>query len=216
MYIATVNNFLQDKKISFRIITSQKKGAGAARNLGIYHSKCEWIAFLDSDDIWLEDKLSTISQLIECNRDSNFICHAEDIIGLDKKTHSQKSTLINQNKALTNQLYFKNLFSTSAVVVKRSFLLECGVFDEGLKNAQDYDLWLKLGPGIKLVFCREVLGKYILRPDSISTGPLINRYKNLFKIAWRYRKYTNQFGVLYKFLQISARFFKTAISGHLR
>ena len=65
-----------------------------------------------------------------------------------------------QNKNLKQYLYEKNIFSTSAITLKKD-LLKNNLFDENLMNAQDYDLWLKIYPYINLKVIPKNLGTYV-------------------------------------------------------
>ena len=68
-------------------------------------------------------------------------------IDSDDIWYSNKISLV---RPLENQLYKSNFFSTSAIVCSKSLIIDSGYFDTSLPNAQDYDLWLKMSPNIKL------------------------------------------------------------------
>ena len=108
--------------------------------------------FLDSDDIWNKKKIKEVKKIIDENGKCNFITHFEKYRQIDNKTieisQALKSFLV-QNKNLKQYLYEKNIFSTSAITLKKD-LLKNNLFDENLMNAQDYDLWLKIYPYINL------------------------------------------------------------------
>lgn len=204
--VEIIKQKLGDVKFKYEIIECSHAGPGAARNIGVSHASCDWVAFLDSDDAWFESKLSRVLDIINTCFDINFICHLENIQFADGSSSISNYKNFSYDKRLDRQLYFKNFFSTSAVVLKRDLFLVSGYFDENMRNAQDYELWLKFANVIKPKMLNEVLGKYIIREGNISSGPLIPRYINLIKIAWRYRSYTSKTGFTLKMIQILTRF----------
>ena len=169
------------------LLRNEHRGPGAARNAGIRSATGEWIAFLDSDDFWEPEKLERIAEAIERHPDANFICHHETMIRKDGRHQAlQYGLRYRCNRPLVRQVYASNIFSTSAVVCRRSLLLECGLFDEGLMSAQDYDLWLRLSPDIRPFFVEESLGYYVERAGNITSGNSGARMLNELRIATRH------------------------------
>jgi hypothetical protein len=71
---------------------------------------------------------------------------------------------------------------TSGVVARRGLILEVGLFDEALRNAQDLDLWLRLARhGARLAYHRRVLLRYRSRPNSLS-GDAINSHQRELRV----------------------------------
>lgn len=174
--------------IVWRILRNEHRGPGATRNAGIHAANGEWIAFLDSDDLWETNKIACILQAIDKQPGANFFCHDELLVGKD----GTKSTLeygrrYREEHPLPPQLYYSNMFSTSAVVCRRDLLIGHGCFDETLMSAQDYELWLRLSPVMRPVFVHEVLGKYVERAGNITSSGMKRRLKNEVRIALMHR-----------------------------
>lgn len=174
--------------LNIRLILEQHKGPGHARNIGVLTASCPWIAFLDSDDIWLPDKLSQFVMVQKVNLNANFFCHNEIHENIDGKKNlvDYGKGYVNR-QTLASQLYLKNRFSTSAVICKRDLIIESGGFDEELSSAQDYELWLRISPNINLIFIQKYLGIYIVRVGNITSGSIWRRFKNTIIVLWRHR-----------------------------
>jgi glycosyltransferase involved in cell wall biosynthesis len=185
-------------ELKIELIRNSHKGPGAARNIGIQRATSQWIAFLDSDDLWFPNKLEMCIQAIRENQKNNFFCHNETIIAEDGSTALlDYSRLYSTGKPLTEQLFKINLFSTSAVVCKRENILNVGGFDETLSSAQDYELWLRMSPKLSPYFINQVLGTYTIRKGNISTTRHFKRLKNIWRVLISHRKKAKNFFVFF-------------------
>ena len=118
-------------------------GGNHARNVGIQNSDGEYIAFLDDDDEWLQDKLAAQITKLEENPEAgmvytgvNIIYENEDISYLSKPT---------ERGDLSKKILFGNCISTtSSVLIRKNILEDVGGFDEQLRALQDYDLWIRV------------------------------------------------------------------------
>lgn len=84
------------------------------------------------------------------------------------------------------------------------------MFDVNLLNAQDYDLWLKIGDELKIMKITSYLAYYNERKENISSKPYLLRIKNLLKIINRYSKQVSTLAYYYKIIRlfISKEWFK--------
>lgn len=189
--LAIVERFVaaRGSAIPWRILSNEHRGPGATRNSGIRAASGEWIAFLDSDDLWEEQKIERISEAIVALPTVNFFCHDELVVTKDEQTRVlEYGRRYREDSPLPPQLYFSNMFSTSAVVCRRTLLLEHGCFNEMLMSAQDYELWLRLSPFMRPAFIHEALGRYVERAGNITSSGLIRRFKNEVRIALIHRQ----------------------------
>lgn len=191
---------LDSKGITSKIHLGTHKGPGAARNQGINISNYDYIAFIDSDDIWYENKLSICEDLISKNPKHNLFVHDENYI---RKNHNNR-VIINGNfeESLPSSLYNRNCLSTSAVIVKKDLINKYGGFDEKLMSSQDYELWLRLAPYLIPFKINEVLGEYRESVNSITAKFYSYRILDQLKIAYKYKNYVSYSQFFYKIIKI--------------
>ncbi len=175
-------------ELSVRLLREPHRGPGAARNAGVRAAGSDWIAFLDSDDLWHPEKLEKMMGAIQAHPEANFYCHNETIRFLDGTERvTDYGVGFSFGKPIPKQLYRRNYFSTSAVVCRRDLVLRWGGFDETLTSAQDYELWLRMSPDLVPVFVPEVLGTYVLREGNITTSRFWKRLFNMLVVKHRHR-----------------------------
>ena len=149
------------------IISQDNRGVSAARNVGIEKAGGDWIAFLDSDDEWLSDKLEKQWDAI-CN-DDKLICHTDEIwIRNGKRVNPMK-----KHQKFGGWIYERCLplcvISPSSVMIHRSVFEDVGVFDESLEVCEDYDLWLRICAKYSILFIDEpLIVKYGGHEDQLS------------------------------------------------
>jgi len=164
-------------------------GPAKPRNLGIEISKSKWICFLDSDDIWFDNKLEECFNFIQKNTHIDFIYHPFYLLTKSKKPNKKLGTYKYDNKKHKNfkkLLYFGNKIILSSIVISRSAITKVNKFSEN-KNIiaiEDYDMILKIA-ALNINFGRinKVLGSYTISNDSISLDQLnqINRERDLLE-----------------------------------
>ena len=120
----------------------ENRGVSAARNTGIKGSQGELIAFLDSDDYWLPEKLAAQVTFFRKNPGA-LMCQTEELwIRRGRRVNPMRKHLKPSGDIFVPSLKLC-LVSPSAVMVRREFLDEVGLFDETLPACEDYDLWLR-------------------------------------------------------------------------
>jgi len=136
----------EDKLQFFR---QRNQDPGAARNLGIKNALGDYIAFLDSDDVWLPWTLQTYANIIiEHNKPGFIVGDKKDFAGavdLLKAKPDQCLTLAFSDYNNAAQRHGFTILTASSVVVSRTALLKAGGFTEQNMNAEDCDSWLRLG-----------------------------------------------------------------------
>lgn len=150
----------------------RNKGGSAARNTGIAAAHGEWIAFLDSDDVWRPEKLERqLDALMRAGPTYGVaycgIRRVDDdgrTIGVARPTASGD---------LFDALLGRNVVgSTSTVIVRRDLLEQVGGFDESLRSCQDWELWLRLAKVSRFAVVSDPLVDYTdAEAGRITTNP---------------------------------------------
>ena len=126
------------------VLAQANKGVSAARNRGIAESRAQLVAFLDSDDLWLPQKLT--------RQVSFFKSNPAALIGQTEETWVRNGVRVNPKKRhqkLSGMIFEPSLdlclVSPSAVMIRKALFDTIGTFDESLPACEDYDLWLRVG-----------------------------------------------------------------------
>jgi glycosyltransferase involved in cell wall biosynthesis len=128
---------------SIRVLSQKNKGVSAARNAGIKKSRGKFIALLDSDDTWMQGKISCQVEFFK-NHPEAMICQTDEI-------WIRKGVRINprkKHKKLSGMIFEPSLHlclvSPSAVMMRRKLFELKGYFNEKFTICEDYDLWLRV------------------------------------------------------------------------
>lgn len=146
-----------------RLVTHEtNQGGNAARRTGIAASSGRYVAFLDSDDVWLPTKLERQVEMLRAKGPGYGLCAAWYIIETpDGREHARVEPVL--DGLAVPQLYAGNwLGSYSAVMVERSALEAVGGPDPHLRSCQDWDLYLRLNEVTGICCVREPLVRYLL------------------------------------------------------
>jgi glycosyltransferase involved in cell wall biosynthesis len=149
------STILQSYGDEIKVIYQQHAGVSRARNTGIIESKGEFIAFLDSDDWWLEGKLERQMGLL--HETGLRVVHTEEIWVRNGK----RVNPCQHHKKRGGDVYEAMLplcaMSPSSILMERRVLDETGLFDETLPACEDYDLWLRITSRFQVAFIEEPL-----------------------------------------------------------
>lgn len=151
------------------LLKQENKGVSAARNLGIKNSSASWIAFLDSDDEWLPQKLAVQTNFIKQNPHIRFVHSNEIWIRNGARVNAPKK-FDKSNDEIFRRSLETCLISPSTVLMKRDLCVEHGLFDESFVICEDYDLWLKILAREEVGFIsEELIKKHGGHEDQLST-----------------------------------------------
>jgi glycosyltransferase involved in cell wall biosynthesis len=167
-----------DTKIKF--IKQSNKGSAAARNVGINLAKGEYIALLDSDDIWVENKISTQIRLLNSEGYDLVYCSGQEF----------SASLENGNIHVPQYSgdcykYFRKFptkgiieLGCSTAVFRVSLLKFSGLFDESFTGAaEDWDFFRRCSKFARVSYSSEVLVRYRKHSESITARSLSDYYE---------------------------------------
>ena len=189
----------KDKRI-FIIKNLKTMGAGDSRNIGINNSKGQYIAFLDADDTWQNDKL---------NKQINFM-KSNDY----KITHTSYY-IVDESQRIIGKRIARNFFrlndllkscdiGTSTVILKKD-LINDNVKFASLKTKEDYVLWLKLlEKNAKIYGLDEILTFWTKSRSSLSSSTF-QKLIDGFRVYYKYMNF-NYFKSVYYLIRLSINF----------
>jgi glycosyltransferase involved in cell wall biosynthesis len=165
-----------------KLVAQSNKGLSAARNTGIKHASGKWICFLDSDDLWLPNKLTVQYQFHLKNNVS--ISHARYgtlTNGSIKFTRLYVKNIYRKDGNLLPTLYWINLVGVLTVMVEKQLLEEIGGFDENLWTMEDIDLWIRIAKkNVSFGYIPDYLAIYRINTLGISKNT--SKYMDVWKI----------------------------------
>jgi glycosyltransferase involved in cell wall biosynthesis len=159
---------LQKNFTHLRYSCQSNHGVSAARNKGLELAKGEWVAFLDSDDEWLPQKLEKQISLLKAKPDYK-ICHTEELwIRNGVRVNQMK-----KHKKAGGWIFPQCLpicaMSPSSILIHRSVFDSIGYFDTSLPACEDYDLWLRITAKYPVLYLEEpLIKKYGGHDDQLS------------------------------------------------
>jgi cellulose synthase/poly-beta-1,6-N-acetylglucosamine synthase-like glycosyltransferase len=152
----------------------ENRGPGSARNEGMRHAFGQYLAFLDSDDLWLPDFLNELVQFLEQHASVGMVC-ADCVYFGDPKWEGVSWRSLDP---IEEPLTFEKLLPTlggafaSFALLRRETVAKVGLFDVDTRILEDYIYWLRLlYSGGKLAYFGKVLGKRRVHLGSLTYDP---------------------------------------------
>lgn len=169
-----------------RVITTDNRGVGAARNRGIADSQGKFLALLDSDDTWHPQKLEKQVRYHREHEGMRISQSQEVWIRNGKRVNPKR-----KHRKPSGDIFAASLrmcaISPSSVFLARDLFDRCDGFDEDLPVCEDYDLWLRIGSRMEVGIVDELLlTKYGGHGDQLSRRyPVMDRFRiySLMKLA---------------------------------
>jgi glycosyltransferase involved in cell wall biosynthesis len=155
------------------VLSGRRGSAAASRNAGARAASGAWLAFLDADDLWLPNKLER--QLAAADADEQIA-----LVYTDRYNIGTRGDLPEIQSSI-QPLYAGDIFidlmmrgnhiTLSSTLVRTHVFMELGGFSEALRNAEDWDLWIRLAERHRVAACMEPLVQYRLHSNMKSSNP---------------------------------------------
>jgi glycosyltransferase involved in cell wall biosynthesis len=189
---------LEQYKDCIRYYRQENGGCSSARNTGIRLASGRFFAFLDADDVWLPDKLSKQYDLL-ARRPEIGLVHS-DIWYLDEDTGEKFLKAVGR-EGFTGDCYTRffseNRILTSSVLVRQECFDKVGVFDEKLRRAEDWDMWMRIARHYHFAYINESLLDYRLHHASLTNNTSKMREAELHVLSKAFKadpQLSRQFG----------------------
>ncbi len=168
---------IRERYPEVRYFWQPRRGPAAARNRGAALARGEWLAFLDSDDRWLPQKLERQMAFLQQHPEYEAV-HTDEIwIRRGRRVNPKK-----KHRKYGGWIYPRCLplciISPSSILLSRRLWDELGGFDESLPACEDYDLWLRMTASHPVGYLDEpLIVKYGGHDDQLSRQWGLDRYR---------------------------------------
>lgn len=174
----------------YYIAHTKNLGACVARNTGLDKANGEFIAFLDDDDEWLEEKLEKQLDAFENydNKTALIYCGRITVNDISGEEAERKAEFY-EGFVFDSLIERNYIGSTSYPLLKTNVLREIGGFDPYMPAAQDYDVWLRIAQKYKIGYVKEPLVKYHVHEGEYITGNPNKKIIALERLNAKYKDY---------------------------
>jgi glycosyltransferase involved in cell wall biosynthesis len=185
-----IKNFIDERIVYIKL----KKNSGSSvltRNKGIKVAKGEYVAFLDSDDEWISEKLQKQIELFTESNNFNLGFVSCNAIYIYEKENRILNRIIQRPKDVFKKLLEANFIpSASSVLIKKEVFNTIGLFDRKIKGVQDWDMWIRISQKYAFDFVPESLLKYYIHNSNITNElSLKTQMRASAVILQKYREY---------------------------
>ena len=153
-----------DTRIKY--FSTENQGAAEARNLGIEKSTSPYIAFLDADDLWLENHLEELKNLIERFPNAGMYANRYQLIFKKGNTYQPSFFGIADDYEGVVKDYFAAslhyaIASSISIAVPKSIFAEVGNFKQYISSGQDTDMWIRIALHSKIIIGNKLTSSYL-------------------------------------------------------
>ena len=187
-----------------RYIYKENGGPASARNVGIKNARGEYIAFLDSDDLWLPEKLEKQIRYFEEHPEIGMVFADCIRFGEEVSNTSRNDTKQLISNDMFVNIWWYNIVPTSTVMVKRVCFDKVGLFNESreIEGTEDKEMWLRIARECEVEYLREVVTKYRVRMSGHNRSNINRAYDSAKLVIDKYWEDIEMRGYTRKFLNL--------------
>ena len=166
-----IKKILSEYDDRIKYFSSKKNTSlGIARQKALTHSKGKYVAFLDTDDIWLPDKLSKQIQILESNKELGMVFSDSMFFDNTGDKYNYFSVVRPRKGYIACEIIKMGFISTDTLVVRRAAIDKINFsFNPDYEVCMDYDLNIRVALNFKADFVDEVLSKWRIHNNNGST-----------------------------------------------
>ena len=157
-----------DERIIYHRL-NENKGASGARNEGVKLAQTRFVAFQDSDDMWLPDKLEKQMEYMDEHPDAGMVYGKMRVIS-PEKTYDFPNEAISGE--LDGELYpwllRRNTVGTPVMLIRKNCFEEAGGFDTSLRCLEDWEFAIRFSKRFKIGYIDDVLMESVLSEGGVS------------------------------------------------
>lgn len=167
-------------------------GAQISRNRGILRSNGMYIAFLDDDDRWMQEKIEKQVKAMEESEAGLVYCKGYQVTEDDAGTSTSRKPY-NMSSCFLAEVSFKDLLygdyigTTSQAMIRRDVFAVCGLFDPGQPARQDYEMWIRVSRFYRCVGVSEFLFDHVQHTQEQITKSGDKALEGLWRVYVKYR-----------------------------
>jgi glycosyltransferase involved in cell wall biosynthesis len=156
---------------TIRLIRQENKGLSGARNTGIRTAKGVYYCFLDADDYWLPNFLSTVVSFLDNHPEIGAVHTGFYFVDRFGERCPQINTITIDEDQLYDRLLDGEFFVPASVLIRRECFDRVGLFDETLRASEDWDIWLRVSRVYRFAGISEPLLNYRIHGNNMSADP---------------------------------------------
>jgi glycosyltransferase involved in cell wall biosynthesis len=194
-------NLVRAKSELVQVLPQEGRGRAGARNTGLRRASGDFIAFLDSDDLWVADKLAVQFDFLREHPEVEFVFGdmanftgggSEDVAEiLDSEVHDDLRRNPANPARMLECLLKVNLIPTSSVLFRKSCLQSVGFMNEQFAHCEDYEYWLRFAANARLGFVARILARRRLHGSNAMNKAYVENCEATLELLNEWRKKTD-------------------------
>lgn len=193
-----------------QLFNQKNQGASVARNLGIEKANYDYIAFLDADDLWMNNHLETLKTLIQNFPNAGMYASRYELVFNNGKNYIPKFNEIATDFEGIVSDYFEAsltypISTSSSIVIPQYIFKETGNFKPAISSGQDVDMWIRIASKHPVAISNKITASYLhYIENSLSKTPILdkklkdfNDYKQLEEKNPSLKKYLDIYRIEY-------------------